>query len=133
MSSAVAAIAIVGGYFGVRSANRAAVNIAREERSAQKKYDFEALRRKTYAEGLAALSEVAAIPLLEDARKEVPKIRDIEKTLDLIAPQAIIDQFGVVISKAGSLSTRNAFENELKTLTRMMRDDLEDKSMTTEV
>ena len=125
MSSAVAAAAIVGGYLGVRSANSTAVNIAREERSAQRKDNFDILRRSTYAEGLAALTEASRIFLLEDVQKEVPKLRDIEKMLNLIAPKEIIEEFDAVLKLAYSRTRRNAFESELETLTAMMRRDLE--------
>ncbi len=54
-SSAVAALAIVGGYLGVRSANRNAVKIAREQRSSQRQVELEALKRVTYARCVAAL------------------------------------------------------------------------------
>ena len=54
-SSAVAALAIVGGYLGVRSANRNAVEIAREERSSRRHDELDALKRITYARCVAAL------------------------------------------------------------------------------
>jgi hypothetical protein len=58
-SSAVAALAIVGGYLGVRSANRNALKIAREERSSKRKDELDALKRTTYAKTLAALHALA--------------------------------------------------------------------------
>jgi hypothetical protein len=58
-SSAVAALAIAGGYLGVRSANRAAVAIAREERSARRLADLDTLKRVAYSEFLVALSKLA--------------------------------------------------------------------------
>ena len=54
-SSAVAALAIVGGYLGVRSANRNAVKIAREERSSRRHDELDALKRVAYARCVAAL------------------------------------------------------------------------------
>jgi hypothetical protein len=58
-TSAVAALAIVGGYLGVRSANRNAVRIAREERSSRRENEANALMRTTYARCLAALNILA--------------------------------------------------------------------------
>jgi hypothetical protein len=58
-SSVVAALAIIGGYLGVRSANRNAVRIAREERSERRKDELNALKRLTYAGLLGALSELS--------------------------------------------------------------------------
>lgn len=54
-SSAVAALAIVGGYLGVRSANRTAVEIARAERSSRRHDELDALKRVAYARCVAAL------------------------------------------------------------------------------
>src|SRR6266542_452431 len=58
-SSAVAAIAIVGGYLGVRSANRNAIRIAEEERSSRREDEASALIRATYAKNLASLNALA--------------------------------------------------------------------------
>lgn len=55
-SSAVAALAIIGGYLGVRSANHNALAIAREESSTRRKDELDALKRATYAKLLAALT-----------------------------------------------------------------------------
>lgn len=54
-SIAVAALAIAGGYLGVRSANHNALKIAKEERSAQRQDELEALKRTVYVKCLAAL------------------------------------------------------------------------------
>lgn len=58
-SSAVAALAIMGGYLGIRSANRNAVRIAKEERSSRREDEANALMRATYARSLAALNVLA--------------------------------------------------------------------------
>jgi hypothetical protein len=58
-SSAVTALAIVGGYLGVRSANRNAVMVAREERSSRREGEANALTRATYARSLTALNVLA--------------------------------------------------------------------------
>lgn len=58
-SSAVAALAIIGGYLGVRSANHNALKIAREERSSKRKDELDALKRTTYTKALAALHALA--------------------------------------------------------------------------
>ena len=59
-SSAVAAVAIAGGYLGVRSANRNALKIAREERSSRRKDELDALKRTIYVRCLTALD---ALPM----------------------------------------------------------------------
>jgi hypothetical protein len=57
-TSAVAALAIVGTYLGVSSANRNAVKIAREERSSRRGDELNALKRVTYARCMSALLEL---------------------------------------------------------------------------
>jgi hypothetical protein len=59
VSSAVAVVAIVGGYLGVRSANNTAVAIARDERAARRKSELDSEKRITYSSFLAALSQLA--------------------------------------------------------------------------
>jgi hypothetical protein len=72
-SSAVAALAIVGGYLGVRSANRTAVAIAREERSARLASDLDALKRVAYSDFLVALSNLADDQMAFDASARYAK------------------------------------------------------------
>jgi hypothetical protein len=79
-SSAVAALAIVGGYLGVRSANRTAVAIAREERSVRLTSNLDALKRVAYSEFLVALSKLADDQMAFDvsaryAKEESEKLR----------------------------------------------------------
>jgi hypothetical protein len=57
--SVVAAIAIVGGYLGIRSANRTAIAIARNERTARRRTELDALKRAAYSAFLLALSKLA--------------------------------------------------------------------------
>ena len=59
VSSAVAVVAIVGGYLGVRSANNTAVAIARDERAARRRSELDSQKRKAYSSFLAALSQLA--------------------------------------------------------------------------
>jgi hypothetical protein len=66
-SSVVAALAVVGGYLGVRSANRNALGIAREERSARRRRELNDLKRTIYSEFLAALSVLADEQISFDA------------------------------------------------------------------
>jgi hypothetical protein len=54
-SSVVAALAIVGGYLGIRSANRNALKLARVERAARYNDELTALKRATYAKCCAQL------------------------------------------------------------------------------
>jgi hypothetical protein len=104
-SSAVAALAIVGGYLGVRSANRTAVTIAREERSARLASDLDALKRVAYSEFLVTLSNLADDQMAFDtspryANEESDKLwqrlvisaqtaNDRLAQLALVAPQSI--------------------------------------------
>jgi hypothetical protein len=74
-SSAVAALAIVGGYFGVRSANHNALKIAREERSSRQRDEFNALKRVTYAKILTALAALASASLEQESIVANPEIR----------------------------------------------------------
>jgi hypothetical protein len=59
-SSVVAALAILGGHLGVRSANRNALKIASEERSSRYQSELGALKRVTYARLLTALDSLAS-------------------------------------------------------------------------
>lgn len=59
VSSAVAVVAIVGGYLGVRSANNTAVAIARDERAARRRSELDSQKRIAYSSFLAALSQLA--------------------------------------------------------------------------
>lgn len=74
ISSAVAALAIVGGYLGVRSANRNAVRIATVERSSRRADEFNALIRATYARSLAALN-VLAVASMEFSKPKAEMLR----------------------------------------------------------
>ena len=75
-SSAVTALAIVGGYLGVGSANRNAVRLAREERSSRRQNEANALIRATYARSLAALN-VLAIASMEYSKPR-SKMRSVD-------------------------------------------------------
>lgn len=72
-SSAVAALAIVGGYLGVSSANRNALKIAREERTAKRKDELQALKRTTYGKLLSAVTALAAANMEQKALASDPK------------------------------------------------------------
>jgi hypothetical protein len=56
--STVAVIAIAGGYLGVRSANRTAIAIAREERAARRRGERDTLKRAAYSAFLVAVSKL---------------------------------------------------------------------------
>ena len=62
-SSVVAALAIIGGYLGVRSANHNALTIAREERSAKQNDELDKLKRTAYVSLLSALNDLVTINL----------------------------------------------------------------------
>jgi len=72
-ASVVAVLAIVGGYLGVRSANRTAVTIAREERVARRSSDLDALKRVVYSEFLVTLSKLADDQMAFDATTRCPQ------------------------------------------------------------
>jgi hypothetical protein len=72
-SSAVAALAIVGGYLGVHSANRNALKIAREERSARRKDELDALKRTTYVKTLADLTALATARMEQGTGTNIPE------------------------------------------------------------
>lgn len=67
LPSVVAVIAIVASYTSVRSANRNALRLAREERSSRREGELDALKRTTYAKYDAALS--ALVRARADATK----------------------------------------------------------------
>jgi hypothetical protein len=54
--SGVAAIAIIGGYLGVRSANRTTLKVAEQERDSKRADELEALKRTTYTRLLSKLN-----------------------------------------------------------------------------
>ncbi len=90
LPSVVAAIAIAGGYFGVRSANRNALRLAGEERSSRRKDELDALKRATYAKYDAALSTLvrSTVDATKLSTQTVDKnIRDIATA----APQKRVD------------------------------------------
>ena len=58
-STTVAALAIIGGYFGIKTSNQNALKLAREERSERRRDELEALLRVTFAKTLASLAALA--------------------------------------------------------------------------
>ena len=74
-SSAVAALAILGGYLGVASANRNALRIAREERASRRLVEFESLKRLTYSKFLSVLAGLALASVEQEEVTASPQIR----------------------------------------------------------
>jgi hypothetical protein len=72
-SSAVAALAIVGGYLGVHSANQNALKISREERSTRRKEELDALKRGIYAKTVSDLVALAAANIESSALLNDPQ------------------------------------------------------------
>lgn len=71
-SSVVAALAIIGGYLGVRSANRTAVEIADAERSSRRRDDLESAKRACFVKTFAALNSLATTSIeLSDIEEEI--------------------------------------------------------------
>ena len=82
-SSVIAALAIVGGYLGVRSANNTAVKIAREASSTRRQDELNAVKLQVYAKFFAALQ------VLRDARYAVIATENGHKPAELHVEQEI--------------------------------------------
>ena len=94
LSSVVAALAIIGGYLGVRSANQNALKIAREERSSKRADELKALKLSTYVECVSMLDrleESLKDPKQKSNAELIAKSNDAMVKLGLIAPQVIVD------------------------------------------
>jgi len=147
-SSAVAALAIVGGYLGVRSANHNALEIAREERSFKHEDDLNSLKRVTYARFITALTGLASASLEQgsitvspemrgDARISAIKkrndaltdARNVFAELELCAPRHLCELASDCLSKATSCSrdTPSEFTRGTTELRIAMRFDLGSK------
>jgi hypothetical protein len=61
--SVVAAIAIVGGYLGVRSASHNAIRLARQEREARRRGEVTDMKKAAYAHLQSALNQLATASL----------------------------------------------------------------------
>ncbi len=66
LSSAVAVVAIIAGYLGVRSANRNALAISREERSTRQQEELVALKRTTYVNFMSELNQLVSATITYD-------------------------------------------------------------------
>lgn len=149
-SSAVAVLAIVGGYLGVRSANRNALKIAREERSSRRRDELNDLRRATYARFLAALTVLAAASREQEAIVTKPEIRgeariaaikkrtdavavarNIAAELDLLASDPLRGLVGEALQTASLCNRENdqAYAQEVARLRVAMRYDLRGPEM----
>ena len=143
VSSAVAVVAIVGGYFGVRSANNTAVAIARDERAARRRSELDSQKRMAYSSFLTALSQLADDQVQLDiaarqkrterdelwlrAANSARIANDSLANLFLVAPESIR-----VLANAAFGHALKASEGDITTLAEegeelagMMRDDLE--------
>jgi hypothetical protein len=138
-SSAVAALAIVGGYLGVRSANRNAVKIAREERSSQRHDELDALKRAAYARCVAALLALNTASIIETSAPDAG-VAEIRQKIDaamvaheavvgveLIAPDRLFDLASLALASAPTTTTNEdaAFARGLIKLRIAMRYDLQ--------
>jgi hypothetical protein len=145
-SSAVAALAVVGGYLGVRSANRNAVGIAREERASRRRDELDALKRATYAKYLNALTALALASAEQRTIASAPEIRgdariiairrqtdalttarDLLAELELLGPDTLSGLAGESLESATKCTGKNCppFDKELAKLRIAMRRDLE--------
>jgi hypothetical protein len=141
--SAVAVIAIVGGYLGVRSANLTAVAIAREERDARRRSELDTLKRAAYSAFLLVLSKLAddQIELDIATKHERPDrdeiwlratdsarvANDNLATLSLVAPQSIRASANAAFGRALKATEEDilAVAEEGEELADTMRIDLE--------
>ena len=143
ISSGVAIAAIVAGYLGVRSANRTAIVIARDERSARQQSEQDALKRASYSAFLLTLSKLTDDQIALDiatkqdrADREELWLRAIQSaadannhlaTLRLVAPEFIYASANAAFRSAldateGAISP---LAEEGEQLTEAMRKDLE--------
>lgn len=141
--SAVAVVAIAGGYLGVRSANQTAVAIAREERAARRRSELDALKRAAYSGFLVTLSKLADDQIeLDIATKHTRPNRDVIwlratesarvandslATLSLVAPAAISAHANAAFGRALNAVEGDilAVAEEAEELAEAMRIDLE--------
>jgi hypothetical protein len=143
VSSAVAVVAIMGGYLGVRSANNTAVAIARDERAARRRSELDSQKRMAYSAFLASLSLLADDQIQLDiaarqkrternelwlrATNSARIANDSLANLCLVAPESIRTSANAAFShalKAGESDIATLAE-EGEELAGMMRDDLE--------
>ena len=143
VSSAVAVVAIVGGYFGVRAANSTAVAIARDERAARRRSELDNQKRIAYSSFLAALSLLADDQIQLDiatrqkgterdelwlrAANSARIANDSLANLCLVAPESIRTLANAAFSHAlkASDSDITTLAEEGEELAGMMRNDLE--------
>jgi hypothetical protein len=144
-SSAVAVIGILGGYLGVRSANRNALQIAREERSTRRRDELDDLKRATYVRFLAALTSLSVASLGVEALTEAgirgnevitaaknkddafAAAHDIAAELDLLTPRILHELADEALEKAHTCKreNRSQFSSKLSELRVAMRRDLQ--------
>ena len=79
-SSVVAALAIIGGFLGVHSANRNALTLAREERTAKKDDDFDQLKRVTYVNAMRAIDTLQTLKMEQVTVLSDPTVNFAEKS-----------------------------------------------------
>jgi hypothetical protein len=149
-SGAVAALAIVGGYLGVRSANRNALKIAREERTTRRKDELDALKRATYARLLAALAGLSLAATAKDAASHNAKsssehwlsvlrllitalqiAQDTIAEVNLIAPDIVCELADKAFVAASTCTTTDgsAYYRTFGGLSLAMRNDLRGSAM----
>lgn len=123
-SSAVAALAIIGGYLGVSSANRNALKIAREERSSKRSDDFNELKRQVYAQYLATAWTIFNSPSEERSKIARDVLGKEFPTLVLIAPVGVVWQVNKMMNSLANGDADIRIMDELAALNMAMRQDL---------
>jgi hypothetical protein len=142
--SVVALVAIVGGYLGVRSANRNALKLARYERTAQHKSELLALKRTTYAKcyaelfayqnALKELDQVMQDPYGEtreaarNACLEASKaLQDVMAMIGMIATPEIHFSMNQVFEAITHEEDANKIRNKFRNLSTAMRFDIDEE------
>jgi hypothetical protein len=143
VSSAVTVVAILGGYLGVRSANRTAITIARDERAARRRSELDSQKRVFYSSFLTALSQLAddqiqleiATQKKQAGREELWSraansarlANDSLANLTLVAPKSVRILANTAFSDALKATDNDIaiLAEEGEELASLMRDDLE--------
>jgi hypothetical protein len=119
-SSAVAVLAIIGGYLGVRSANRNAVKIAREERTSRRHDELDAQKRVIYTRCVEALFTLHTASIrasaIDHSEAEIRQsidaalaAHDAVLQVELIAPERLWDQAAKALASASATEDASAF------------------------
>ena len=147
-SSAVTALAIVGGYLGVRSANQNALKISREERSSRDEREFNTLKRTLYAKTLSELLALGTAQIeagVVEKGKSVPSEAVRRRTELVSSATACVSELGLIsgndmlvdlageallaANQSSNKEQQEVFGRTISKLEFVMRCDLEGKAL----